>query len=119
MYVCMYVLYVCIYVHMYLTRQTLLSGHTRLAYVHTFVYIRLSYYVCTCLHICIDIDSKVCIIMYYVSCTVQGKGGSRALMNTIVQLRKICNHPFMFNEIEVTYYISVIVLNTSLHTLVQ
>ena len=23
-------------------------------------------------------------------------------MNTIVQLRKICNHPFMFNEIEVS-----------------
>lgn len=31
----------------------------------------------------------------------QGKGGgSRALMNTIMQLRKICNHPFMFSEIE-------------------
>ena len=30
----------------------------------------------------------------------QGKGGSRALMNTIMQLRKICNHPFMFEEIE-------------------
>lgn len=26
--------------------------------------------------------------------------GSRALMNTIMQLRKICNHPFMFEEIE-------------------
>ena len=30
----------------------------------------------------------------------QGKGGARALMNTIMQLRKICNHPFMFEEIE-------------------
>ena len=38
---------------------------------------------------------------YGVSIIVQGKGGTRALMNTIVQLRKICNHPFMFNEIEV------------------
>lgn len=30
----------------------------------------------------------------------KGKGGSRALMNTIVQLRKLCNHPFMFENIE-------------------
>ncbi|CAF1118722.1 unnamed protein product [Adineta steineri] len=30
-----------------------------------------------------------------------GKGGNpKALMNTIMQLRKICNHPFMFNELE-------------------
>ena len=34
------------------------------------------------------------------SSPIQGKGGSRALMNTIMQLRKICNHPFMFEEIE-------------------
>ncbi|XP_065904965.1 transcription activator BRG1-like isoform X2 [Dysidea avara] len=33
----------------------------------------------------------------------KGKGGTRTLMNTIVQLRKICNHPFMFNEIEQSY----------------
>lgn len=33
----------------------------------------------------------------------KGRGGSRALMNTIVQLRKICNHPFMFEEIEEAY----------------
>ena len=26
------------------------------------------------------------------------------MMNTIVQLRKICNHPFMFGELEVTMY---------------
>lgn len=30
----------------------------------------------------------------------QGKGGAKALMNTIVQLRKLCNHPFMFPHIE-------------------
>nr|CAB3266379.1 probable global transcription activator SNF2L2 [Phallusia mammillata] len=30
----------------------------------------------------------------------QGKGGAKALMNTIMQLRKICNHPFMFRHIE-------------------
>lgn len=33
----------------------------------------------------------------------KGRGGTRALMNTIVQLRKICNHPFMFEEIEEAY----------------
>lgn len=30
----------------------------------------------------------------------KGKGGTRALMNTLMQLRKICNHPFMFRDIE-------------------
>lgn len=29
-----------------------------------------------------------------------GKNGSKALMNTIMQLRKICNHPFIFQDIE-------------------
>ncbi len=30
-----------------------------------------------------------------------GKGSNpKALMNTIMQLRKICNHPFMFHELE-------------------
>ncbi len=29
-----------------------------------------------------------------------GKGGAKALMNTIMQLRKLCNHPFMFQHIE-------------------
>ncbi|CAF4704717.1 unnamed protein product, partial [Rotaria sp. Silwood2] len=29
-----------------------------------------------------------------------GKSGRRALMNKIMQLRKICNHPFLFYEIE-------------------
>ncbi|ESN95813.1 hypothetical protein HELRODRAFT_86367 [Helobdella robusta] len=29
-----------------------------------------------------------------------GKGGSKILMNTIMQLRKICNHPFIFQQIE-------------------
>lgn len=32
---------------------------------------------------------------------VQGKGGTKTLMNTIMQLRKICNHPYMFQHIEV------------------
>ena len=31
----------------------------------------------------------------------QGKGGTKTLMNTIMQLRKICNHPYMFQHIEV------------------
>merc|ERR1719419_242420 len=30
----------------------------------------------------------------------QGQGGTKALMNTIMQLRKICNHPFLFRHIE-------------------
>ncbi|CAF2217431.1 unnamed protein product [Rotaria magnacalcarata] len=29
-----------------------------------------------------------------------GKSGRRALMNKLMQLRKICNHPFLFEEIE-------------------
>ena len=29
-----------------------------------------------------------------------GKNGAKALMNTIMQLRKICNHPFIFAELE-------------------
>uniref|UniRef100_A0A8D8VA57 ATP-dependent helicase brm n=2 Tax=Cacopsylla melanoneura TaxID=428564 RepID=A0A8D8VA57_9HEMI len=32
-----------------------------------------------------------------------GDGGARALKNTIVQLRKLCNHPFMFQNIEEKY----------------
>ena len=32
-----------------------------------------------------------------------GSGGSKALMNTIMQLRKLCNHPFMFREVEESY----------------
>jgi len=32
---------------------------------------------------------------------LQGKGGTKTLMNTIMQLRKICNHPYMFQQIEV------------------
>lgn len=30
----------------------------------------------------------------------KGKGGARAMMNTIMQLRKICNHPFIFQHLE-------------------
>ncbi|KAL3186507.1 hypothetical protein MRX96_027543 [Rhipicephalus microplus] len=33
----------------------------------------------------------------------KGKGGTKTLMNTIMQLRKICNHPFMFQHIEEAY----------------
>ncbi|KAK2715124.1 hypothetical protein QYM36_009948 [Artemia franciscana] len=32
-----------------------------------------------------------------------GQGGSKQLMNTIMQLRKLCNHPFMFPHIEEAY----------------
>jgi SWI/SNF-related matrix-associated actin-dependent regulator of chromatin subfamily A protein 2/4 len=32
-----------------------------------------------------------------------GRGGTKTLMNTIMQLRKICNHPFMFRHIEEAY----------------
>uniref|UniRef100_A0A8C0LSX4 SWI/SNF related BAF chromatin remodeling complex subunit ATPase 2 n=1 Tax=Canis lupus dingo TaxID=286419 RepID=A0A8C0LSX4_CANLU len=32
----------------------------------------------------------------------KGKGGAKTLMNTIMQLRKICNHPYMFQHIEVS-----------------
>ena len=34
----------------------------------------------------------------------KGHGSARTLMNTIIQLRKICNHPFMFVEIEEAMY---------------
>ena len=30
----------------------------------------------------------------------KNKSGNKALMNTIMQLRKICNHPFMFRHVE-------------------
>ncbi|XP_065182982.1 transcription activator BRG1-like isoform X2 [Sycon ciliatum] len=33
----------------------------------------------------------------------KGKGGTKTLMNTIVQLRKICNHPFLFQAMEEAY----------------
>ena len=31
---------------------------------------------------------------------LQGKGGTKALMNTIMQLRKLANHPLLFAHIE-------------------
>ena len=31
------------------------------------------------------------------------KKGAKTLMNTIMQLRKLCNHPFMFQHIEESY----------------
>ena len=37
---------------------------------------------------------------YFLLTGKQGKGGAKQLMNTIMQLRKICNHPFMFRHIE-------------------
>ncbi|XP_034140949.1 transcription activator BRG1-like, partial [Drosophila guanche] len=33
----------------------------------------------------------------------KGRGGARTLMNSIMQLRKICNHPFLFEQIEESY----------------
>lgn len=33
----------------------------------------------------------------------KGKGGAKTLMNTIMQLRKICNHPFIFQHIEESF----------------
>lgn len=33
----------------------------------------------------------------------KGAQGAKALMNTIMQLRKLCNHPFMFQHIEESY----------------
>merc|ERR1719414_592047 len=32
-----------------------------------------------------------------------GASGAKALMNTIMQLRKLCNHPFMFQQVEESY----------------
>lgn len=32
-----------------------------------------------------------------------GSGSTKALINTIMQLRKLCNHPFMFQNIEEKY----------------
>ncbi|XP_038154216.1 probable global transcription activator SNF2L2 isoform X2 [Cyprinodon tularosa] len=33
----------------------------------------------------------------------KGKGGAKTLMNTIMQLKKICNHPYMFQHIEESF----------------
>ncbi|XP_034072512.1 probable global transcription activator SNF2L2 isoform X1 [Gymnodraco acuticeps] len=33
----------------------------------------------------------------------KGKGGSKTLMNTIMQLKKICNHPYIFQHIEESF----------------
>ncbi|XP_059903294.1 transcription activator BRG1 isoform X5 [Gadus macrocephalus] len=33
----------------------------------------------------------------------KGKGGTKTLMNTIMQLRKICNHPYIFQQIEESF----------------
>ena len=31
---------------------------------------------------------------------VGGSTGTRAVMNTVMQLRKLCNHPFLFENVE-------------------
>ncbi|KAI9487898.1 MAG: SNF2 family N-terminal domain-containing protein [Benjaminiella poitrasii] len=36
----------------------------------------------------------------YTNDVVKGKSGVKGLNNTIMQLRKICNHPFVFEEVE-------------------
>uniref|UniRef100_A0A8D0A5R9 SWI/SNF related BAF chromatin remodeling complex subunit ATPase 2 n=1 Tax=Sander lucioperca TaxID=283035 RepID=A0A8D0A5R9_SANLU len=36
-------------------------------------------------------------------CFQCGKGGAKTLMNTIMQLKKICNHPYMFQHIEESF----------------
>ncbi|CDQ70756.1 unnamed protein product [Oncorhynchus mykiss] len=38
-----------------------------------------------------------------VKVSYKGKGGTKTLMNTIMQLRKICNHPYMFQQIEESF----------------
>lgn len=54
----------------------------------------------------------------YLCCNChQGKGGAKALMNTIMQLKKICNHPYMFQHIEVSAAGSLIPTVESLLTL--
>uniref|UniRef100_A0A667YGL3 SWI/SNF related BAF chromatin remodeling complex subunit ATPase 2 n=1 Tax=Myripristis murdjan TaxID=586833 RepID=A0A667YGL3_9TELE len=35
--------------------------------------------------------------------SASGKGGAKTLMNTIMQLKKICNHPYMFQHIEESF----------------
>ena len=37
------------------------------------------------------------LVLFY---SIQGKGGTKALMNTIMQLRKLANHPLLFAHIE-------------------
>uniref|UniRef100_A0A673XTB6 SWI/SNF related BAF chromatin remodeling complex subunit ATPase 2 n=1 Tax=Salmo trutta TaxID=8032 RepID=A0A673XTB6_SALTR len=42
-----------------------------------------------------------------------GKGGAKTLMNTIMQLKKICNHPYMFPHIEESFaeHLDIKILN--------
>ena len=44
-----------------------------------------------------NVLNRVTLLVYMYQ---QGRGGAKILMNTIMQLRKICNHPFMFHHIE-------------------
>lgn len=39
-----------------------------------------------------------------------GKNGAKALMNTIMQLRKICNHPFIFQVQKILYFYKSIII---------
>uniref|UniRef100_A0A673XTA6 SWI/SNF related BAF chromatin remodeling complex subunit ATPase 2 n=1 Tax=Salmo trutta TaxID=8032 RepID=A0A673XTA6_SALTR len=43
----------------------------------------------------------------------KGKGGAKTLMNTIMQLKKICNHPYMFPHIEESFaeHLDIKILN--------
>ena len=46
---------------------------------------------------------------------LQGKGGTKTLMNTIMQLRKICNHPYIFQQIEVYFDSHELIIDPRLH----
>ncbi|KAJ1352873.1 hypothetical protein KIN20_009362 [Parelaphostrongylus tenuis] len=37
---------------------------------------------------------------YVIKCDIKQQSGGRALMNTVVHLRKLCNHPFLFQSVE-------------------
>ena len=45
--------------------------------------------------------SVIADLAFVINASLQGRGGTKTLMNTIMQLRKICNHPFLFQHIEV------------------
>uniref|UniRef100_A0A8C4I768 SWI/SNF related BAF chromatin remodeling complex subunit ATPase 2 n=1 Tax=Dicentrarchus labrax TaxID=13489 RepID=A0A8C4I768_DICLA len=50
-----------------------------------------------------DKKTRQVISFIYVINFSQGKGGAKTLMNTIMQLKKICNHPYMFQHIEESF----------------
>ncbi|CDQ85920.1 unnamed protein product [Oncorhynchus mykiss] len=57
---------------------------------------------CTCEYPLITVFCR-CQVDVLQSVVFQGKGGTKTLMNTIMQLRKICNHPYMFQQIEESF----------------